>query len=71
MEKPENVLPKPGLQKKEIIKRKTLFSNTYLNPNGSFTAEVSSAQINYKNKSGNWRSIDNRLLPKAEPMLTR
>ncbi|OGO79550.1 MAG: hypothetical protein A2Y23_09805, partial [Clostridiales bacterium GWB2_37_7] len=66
MEKPENVLPKPGLQKKEIIKRKTLFSNTYLNPNGSFTAEVSSAQINYKNKSGNWRSIDNRLLPKAE-----
>ena len=64
--RPKNVLPKPGLQKKELKKRKTPFSNTYINPDGSFSTEVSSTPINYKNKSGNWSPIDNRLLTKSE-----
>jgi hypothetical protein len=64
-EKPKNVLPKPGLQKKELIKHKTVFSNTFINPDGSFTTEASSSSINYKNKSGNWRSINNALITKA------
>lgn len=51
----KNILPKPGLLKKEIVKRNTHFSKSYLNPNGSFTTEVSSAPVNYKNQSGNWR----------------
>ncbi|OGO77682.1 MAG: hypothetical protein A2Y23_13955 [Clostridiales bacterium GWB2_37_7] len=65
-ENPKNVLPKSGLQKKELLKRKTPFSNTFVNPNGTFSTEVSSTPINYKNKSGNWRSVDNRLLAKSE-----
>lgn len=48
---PMNVLPKPQNTKVELRKHKTAFSNTYLNPNGSFTVEVSNKPVNYKNRA--------------------
>jgi len=65
-ETPKNVLLKPGLQKREITRQNTSFSKAFLNPTGTFTTEVSSTPVNYKNKSGNWRTVDNTLIAKTE-----
>ncbi|MDD2480725.1 MAG: DNRLRE domain-containing protein, partial [Lutispora sp.] len=60
---PMNVLPKPQNTRVELKKHKTAFSNTYLNPNGSFTIEVSNRPVNYKNRARNWRRIENEIVP--------
>ena len=62
-QQPMNVLSKPQKTKVELKKHKTAFSNTYLNPDGSFTVEVSNKPVNYKNRAGNWRRIENEIVP--------
>jgi len=63
IERPKNVLPKPAIERTELKTRKTSFSKTYINPDGSFTLEVSAKQLNFINRSGNLEDIDNSLVP--------
>lgn len=47
-----------------VISR-TETSNTYQNPDGSYTLETSTSRMNYKT-NGTWKPIDNRLIPTSE-----
>ena len=51
---PKNVFPKPGKKRVELENRRTANSCQYLNPDGTFTLEVSPGPINFKNNQGNW-----------------
>ena len=62
----QNLLTKPGGARVELRKRKTPFTKTYKDPTGIFHTEVSDVQMSYRNRSGNWRDIDNQLLPQSE-----
>ncbi|MGI8686072.1 MAG: PA14 domain-containing protein [Acidimicrobiales bacterium] len=37
-------------------------STTYENPDGTFTAEITNAPVNWKDASGTWKAIDNTLV---------
>src|SRR5438105_1257107 len=47
----------------ELPGRRTLHSNTYRNPDGTLTTSLFADPVNYRNASGDWRPIDNRLVP--------
>lgn len=38
-------------------------TTTYLNPDGSYTSQISSAPVNYETQPGEWAPIDNELVP--------
>lgn len=57
-----NILPKPGQKSIELEKRRTLYSKEYINPDGTFSVEVATKPINYKDKSGKLKVIDNALM---------
>ncbi len=59
--RPQNVMPRPANEKVELIKRRTAYSEEYLNPDGTFTVELSDKPLHFKNKRGNWQKIDNNL----------
>ena len=62
--KVRNVAPnaKPPKTKTELTDRRGMFTNTYANPNGTRTTEVSSERVNYKDSSGAWQPIDSTLV---------
>ncbi|MEK6892698.1 MAG: hypothetical protein AABX07_00685, partial [Nanoarchaeota archaeon] len=53
--------------KKDIISKRTINSKHYANQDGSFTAEIYSAPIFYKNDSGQWDDINTSLEISTEP----
>ena len=65
--KPKNVFPKPGKEKIELKSKRTAYSREFLNPDGTFTMEVTSRPMNFKNKRGQWEAIDNQLTPANQP----
>ena len=50
--RPQNVMPRPANEKVELIKRRTAYSEEYLNPDGTFTVELSDKPLHFKNKRG-------------------
>jgi len=64
-DKPKNIMPKPSAERIELKKRKTSFTKTYLNTDGSFSVEVSGKPMNFNNKSGNLKDIDNTIVTKV------
>ena len=63
--KPQNVMPRPANERVELIKRRTTYSEEFLNPDGTFTIELSDKPIHFKNKRGNWQKIDTNLVTEA------
>ncbi len=55
------VSEKPRPTKVELKLERTANSKTFLNPNGTYTAEISQQDINYKDKDGQMRPIDTSL----------
>ncbi len=62
---PKNLLPINVSKKTELKSRKTSFSNTFINPDGTFSLEVASKPINFRNRSGNLQDIDSTLISKV------
>src|SRR4051812_26244691 len=52
--------PKPGAL--ELPGKRTATSNTYLNTDGSYTAEVAPQPVNFRDASGAWQPIDTTLV---------
>ena len=51
----------------EIPSLRTPTSRTYLGPDGNYTTEISAGAINYRDDSGEYRPIDNTLVPTDAP----
>jgi len=49
----------------EVTSLRTATSDTFLNPDGSYDAQVHSGPINFRPALGSWQPIDSRLLPEA------
>jgi RHS repeat-associated protein len=47
---------------REILSERSSHSRTYVNPNGSLTTAISATPVNFKDRGGEWRPIDNRLV---------
>lgn len=52
-------------QREEVESERTAYSKTYREPDDTFTTEVSTEQIHFKDDEGNWREIDTTLVPCA------
>ncbi|WP_047155348.1 DNRLRE domain-containing protein [Aneurinibacillus tyrosinisolvens] len=50
-------------ERKEVTDLRTEKSKTYVNPDGTWTTEITQQPTSYKNSSGKWESIDSTLLP--------
>jgi len=66
VEKPEKFPQRPA-QKTEITKWRSANARQFINPNGSFTAEVFQDSIYYQDESKVWKDIDNNLKTSVEP----
>lgn len=51
----------------ELEDKRTASSRTWRNPDGSLQAEVFSAPVHYRDGAGDWRPIDNTLVPADQP----
>ena len=51
----------------EVPSLRTETSRTVQNPDGSFTAEVSSNAMNYKDATGGWQPINSQLVRSSTP----
>lgn len=52
--------------KPELVAQTSL-TNTYRNPDGSFTRDLFAAPVNFQNGAGRWQSIDSTLVPSTVP----
>jgi RHS repeat-associated protein len=52
--------------RKEITSLRTATSKTYLNEDGTYTAEISQTPIHYKDKQNKWVDIDNNLVSNSK-----
>ncbi|MCH1627039.1 DNRLRE domain-containing protein [Fredinandcohnia quinoae] len=60
---PEKVMESSSsIVKKEIPSMRTEKSKTFLNPDGTYTSEISQTPIHFKNKSKQWEPINNQLI---------
>lgn len=59
--KQKNSFPKRTKNKQELTAQKTELSNTYLNEDGTFTTDIYSEPIQYKDKNKQWKEIKNEL----------
>ncbi|RIV26398.1 RHS repeat protein [Alicyclobacillaceae bacterium I2511] len=55
-------LPSPSSTPQELLGLRTANSQTFLNPNGTFTTDVYTTPQFYKDETGHWQSIDNSLV---------
>ncbi|MEJ7792393.1 MAG: HEAT repeat domain-containing protein [Gaiellaceae bacterium] len=49
----------------EVVERRTRFSRTLLEADGTFTAEVSPEPVHFRDGAGRWLPIDSSLVPRA------
>src|SRR5262249_19009364 len=56
--------PAPGAL--ELPGKRTASSNSYLNPDGSYTTVVAPQPVNYRDAAGEWQRIDTTLVPSQE-----
>jgi hypothetical protein len=66
--KSPDLFPKMGKEPIELELKRTAFQRESLNPDGSFTSEVFSHPIHWKNRHGQWVSIDNTIVPSTEDL---
>lgn len=59
---PKNVFPSVAASKVELNSRRTANSREFLNPDGTFSLEVTPRPENFKDKAGKWQPIDNQLV---------
>jgi hypothetical protein len=57
--------PAPGAL--ELPGKRTATSNTFLNPDGSYTTEVAAQPVNYRDAAGAWQAIDTTLVQASDP----
>lgn len=62
-----NTFPKPGKSPIELEERRTLYSREYINPDGSFSVEVSTKPVNYRDSNGKLKLIDNTMIKSEQP----
>jgi RHS repeat-associated protein len=60
--RPDIELPPAPATRTELPDKRTEYSRTYANPNGTFTLEASQGRLNYKDASGAWQPIDTTLV---------
>ncbi|MCM3576466.1 DNRLRE domain-containing protein [Mesobacillus subterraneus] len=48
--------------REEIVSKRTANSKTYLNPDGTYTSEISQTPIHYKNSRNTWSEIQSNLI---------
>lgn len=58
----KNVMPKAADTPVELKQRRTKHSKEFLNPDGTFTVEISKKPIHYKDNRGHFQKIDNTLV---------
>src|SRR5207248_863223 len=51
---------------RELPGRRTATSNTYANPDGSFTTSMFNEPVNFQDPSGVWQPIDNSVVPASD-----
>lgn len=56
----------PRVAALELPGKRTATSSTYLNPDGTFTTEVASAPVNFRDASGSWQPIDTHLVASSD-----
>ncbi len=47
----------------EIISKRDVWSKTYQNPSGTYTAEISSEPMHYLDEKGDWNNINTAIIP--------
>jgi hypothetical protein len=57
---PQNLGHRPSTPV-ELMNYRTTHSQTFLNPNGTFTTKLDPTDVFFKDDSGNWKTIDNSL----------
>ncbi len=56
------VIPKPSNMPVELQTRRTAHSREFINPDGTFSMELSESPLHYKDRSGKWAEIVNDLI---------
>ena len=63
--RPSITIPKAPSVATEVPSKRTQYSRTVANPDGSFTLQEGQTRLNYRDASGNWQPIDVTLVPTA------
>jgi hypothetical protein len=58
--------PKPPKVKAELVDKRTESTSTYINPDGSYTVDVSPVRLHYKDPNGAWQVIDTTLVADSD-----